>query len=317
METITLGSSGIEVSRLCIGAWQAAGWSSSDDDRFVEVVQHAMDRGLNFIDTAEGYGGGRSEELVARALGPRRDHMVVATKVGPSHAAPDDLGQALDASLQRLQTDHVNLYQYHWPSPDVPLAETLGAMEEQRRAGKIRAIGVSNWLAPEWDEFDDPARIDALQPCHSLLWRSAETAAIPTCRAHNIAVIPYSPLCQGALAGRFRSMDDVPDQRDPRRKNKVWRQEKLPGVLAVIDKLEEIGQKYDKTMAQTALRWLLDQPGVTAPIVGASRVAQVDDNLGALNWHLDADDWAALDEISRPLSADLTPQDTLWGWHPK
>ena len=112
-------------------------------------------------------------------------------------------------------------------------------------------------------------------------------------------------------------MDDVPDQRDPRRKNKVWRQEKLPGVLAVIDKLEEIGQKYDKTMAQTALRWLLDQPGVTAPIVGASRVAQVDDNLGALNWHLDADDWAALDEISRPLSADLTPQDTLWGWHPK
>ncbi len=316
METIQLGRTGIEVSRLCIGAWQAAGWATSDDERFVKVAQYALDQGLNFIDTAEGYGGGHSEELVGEAVRGRRDRVIIATKFGPGAATPAKLRDALETSLERLQTDYIDLYQYHWPSPDVPLADTISELEKLKEEGKIRVIGVSNWLGPEWDEIDDPGRVECLQPCHSLLWRSVEANALPICRQHNIAVIPYSPLCQGALAGRFRSMADVPEN-DPRKANKIWREDKLPGVLRVVDELEKIGRKYGKTIAQTALRWLLDQDGITAPIVGASRLEQVDDNLGALDWKLDEADWQSLSELSKPLSADLTYKDTMWGWHSK
>ncbi len=316
MEMTELGKTGIKVSRICIGAWQAAGWATSDDERFIKVVRHAMDKGLNFIDTAEGYGNGHSEEVVAKALEGHRDEMIVATKFGPWNAKGERLEAALENSLKRLQTDHIDLYQYHWPSPEIPLEETISELEKYREQGKIRAIGVSNWMGPEWEEFGDAGRIDSLQPCHSLLWRTVERKVLPLCIENNVAVIPYSPLCQGALAGRFRKMEDIPEK-DPRHSNKVWTKEKLPGVLKVVDKLEEIGRKYDKTIAQTAIRWLLDQPGITAPIVGASRPAQVDDNVGALDWNLDDADWRELSELSLPLSDDLTYKDSMWGWHSK
>lgn len=313
MRKVKLGHTDIEVTRMCIGAWQAAGWASSDDDRFVATVKHALDRGLNFIDTAAAYGSGHSEELVGRAVKGRRDQVVVATKF---HARePGDVRKALEKSLRLLGMDHVDLLQQHWPSAQIGCEAVLDEMEELRREGKIRAIGVSNWMEPEWEEVKDHARVDSLQPCYSLIWRSIEKSVLGLCRRNSISVIPYSPLCQGLLTGRFREQADVP--KDSRRGNRRAKPDELPATLKVVDALAEAARKNGKTVAQAALRWLLDQEGITSVIVGASRPEQVDDNLGALDWKLDPADWKSLADLSWPMSEGLKPYDTLWNWHPR
>ena len=315
MEKTVLGKTGIEVSRLCIGCWQAAGWATSDDDRFVKTVRHALDLGLNFLDTAVAYGAGHSETLVGKAIAGRRDEVVVASKLRASKSAPEDVRKELEGSLKRLNTDYIDIYQQHWPAKDVPLAETIGTLEELRDEGKLRVVGVSNWMEPEWEEIDDPSRIDTLQPNYSLLWRSIEKHVLELCKKHRIAVIPYSSLCQGILAGKFDRPDDAPD--DSRRANRRLKPDQFGEVKKILAVLKEVADAYGKSMAETALRWLLDQDGVTAPIVGASRPDQVDRNLGALDWHLGAEDWQRLSDVSKPLSADLKPHDSMWGWHPR
>ncbi len=315
METTQLGRTGIEVSRICMGCWQAAGWATSDDDRFVRTIQHGLDQGLTFLDTAVAYGRGHSEELVAKAVAGRRTQVVIATKFSDSSGRPADVRKALDAALARLKTDYVDLFQQHWPPKDIPLADTIGALEKLKEEGKIRAVGVSNWMEPEWAEIDDPSRVDSLQPNHSLLWRSIEKSVLPMCIQHRIAVITYSSLCQGILAGKFTSLDAIP--KDPRASNRRLKPEAWPQVQGVLGVLAEVARRHGKTMGQTAVRWLLDQPGITAAIVGASRPEQVDENLGALGWKLDPADWQRLAEASWPLSQDLQPHDTLWNWHPR
>jgi myo-inositol catabolism protein IolS len=315
METSTIGRTGIVVPRLCVGCWQAAGWASSDDRRFMETLRHAIDKGLVFLDTAEGYGNGHSEDLVGRVIADRRDRVVLATKFSPGASRPKDIRTHLEQSLRRLGTDTIDLYQQHWPPKNIPLADTIGELERLQEEGKIRAVGVSNWMEPEWREIADPGRIDCLQPNHSLLWRSIEKSVLPLCRENGIGVITYSSLCQGILAARFKTRDDIP--KDMRSRNYRLRPEHFDDTLRVVAALEEIARKYEKTPAQTALRWLLDQQGITAAIVGASRPEQVDDNLKALDWKLDDEDWESLSRISAPLSENLGPRDTLWGWHPR
>ena len=315
METAMLGRTGIEVSRLCMGCWQAAGWASSDDDQFLATIRHGLDLGLNFLDTAVGYGRGHSEELVGKAIAGRREQVVVATKFSPPSSRPADVRTALEEALVRLGTDYIDLFQQHWPPVDIPLADTIGELERLRDEGKIRAIGVSNWMEPEWGELGDPSRVDCLQPNHSLLWRSIERSVLALCRKHEIGIITYSSLCQGILAGRFRTLDDIPQ--DPRKNNRRLKPDVFPQVLEVVGVLEDVAAKYGKSLAETALRWLLDQHGITAAIVGASRPHQIDRNLGALDWKLSPDDWQRLADVSWPLSADLKPHDTLWNWHPR
>ena len=315
METTQLGRTGIEVTRLCMGCWQAAGWATSDDERFVATIRHGLDQGLNFLDTAVGYGRGHSEELVGKAVEGRREQVVIATKFSHPSSRPEGVRKALDEALARMKTDYIDLFQQHWPPKDIPLGETIGALEELKKEGKIRVIGVSNWMEPEWDEIDDPSRVETLQPNYSLLWRSIEPNVLPLCRKHNIGILTYSSICQGILAGRFRTLDAIPQ--DSRSHNRRLTAEDFPGVLKVLDVLEGVAAKHGKTMAQTALRWLLDQDGVTATIIGASRPEQVDQNLGALDWKLDPEDWQLMADVSWPLSADLKPHDTLWHWHPR
>ena len=315
METTTLGRTGIEVSRICMGCWQAAGWATSDDERFVRTIQHGLDQGLTFLDTAVGYGRGHSEELVGKAIAGRREQVVVATKFSHPSSRPDGVAKACEEALVRLGTDHIDLFQQHWPPPEIPLADTIGALERLKEQGKIRAVGVSNWMEPEWGEIDDPARIDCLQPNYSLLWRSIERSVLTLCRRHDVGIITYSSICQGILTGRWRTLENIPE--DSRSHNRRLTPEDFPQVLEVLAVLEEVAAKYDKTMAQTAIRWLLDQEGVTCTIVGASRPEQVDQNLGALDWHLDPDDWHRLADVSWPLSENLKPHDSMWHWHPR
>ena len=315
METTQLGRTGIEVSRICMGCWQAAGWATSDDDRFVRTIQHGLDQGLTFLDTAVAYGRGHSEDLVAKAVAGRRAQVVIATKFSHPSSRPADVRSALEGALARLKTDYVDLFQQHWPPKDIPLADTIGALEKLKEEGKIRAIGVSNWMEPEWAEIDDPSRVDSLQPNYSLLWRSIEKSVLPMCIERRIAVITYSSLCQGILAGKFTSLDAIP--KDSRASNRRLKAETWPQVQGVLAVLADVAGRYGKTMSQTAIRWLLDQPGITAAIVGASRPEQVDQNLGALGWKLDPADWRRLADASWPLSKDLQPHDSLWNWHPR
>ena len=214
-----------------------------------------------------------------------------------------------------MNTDYVDLYQQHWPPKEPPLADTIGEMEEMKKEGKIRAIGVSNWMEPEWDVIDDPSRVECLQPNHSLLWRSIEKSVLPLCEKNDIATLTYSTLCQGILAGKFKDLNDIPE--DSRKSNQRLTPEVWPQVQEVLKALQEVAEKYGRTMAQTAIRWNLDQPGITCAIVGASRPDQVDKNLGALDWKLEQEDWQKLADVSWPLSEGLKPHDTLWNWHPR
>ncbi len=308
METSSLGKSGINVTRLCIGTWQASGWATSDSNTFLRTIDFALGEGLNFIDTAEAYGAGHSEQLVGRAIKGKRDSLIIATKFNHTHSPPAKLRKSLISSLRRLGTEYIDLYQQHWPPKKPPLDETLLELEKLKKEGKIRAIGVSNWMEPEWEEVQSHSLIDSLQPCYSLLWRNIEQNVLPMCIKESIAVLPYSPLCQGLLA---RKMTTTPE--DHRKKNVAF-QKPLDELYQLLKQLSE---KYSRTYAQISLRWLLDQDGVTAPIVGASTPEQMRENLGVFGWELSKEDKDSLSLLTQTFSSELTPHDTLWGWHPK
>jgi aryl-alcohol dehydrogenase-like predicted oxidoreductase len=313
MEYIKLGKSDLLVSRLCIGTWQAAGWEGSDSEAFNKIIKGSLDRGLNFIDTAESYGDGYAEEALSKALGSERQRVIIASKFSHKNASADNARKSLEQSLRRLKTDYIDLYQYHWPSPTVPLRETLDAMRQFKKEGKIRAIGISNWNEPEFDENDDMSDIDTLQNCYSLLWRSIEKQTLPFCISKGVSVLAYSPLAQGILADRFADIDNLP--KDPRRQNVLLSAERFSETKKVLAEVRRVSQIIGKPLSQVSLRWLLDKEGIGAVIVGATRLEQLEQNLGALNWKLEKKDWDSLSEYTSDYSKNLEPHDTLWGWH--
>jgi aryl-alcohol dehydrogenase-like predicted oxidoreductase len=214
MDTITLGMTELEVSRIAFGTWQLGGeWGQFDEEQAVAAIQKARGLGINFFDTAQGYGFGASEELLGRALRDdldnRRDEIVIATKGGlrmTEHgvvrdARPDFLRDGLEDSLRSLRVEHIDIYQVHWPDPDVPFAETAAALEELVQEGKIRHVGVSNYDAAQMGEFARIRPVETLQPPYSLFRRDIETGVLPFTREHDIGVLVYGPLAHGLLAG--------------------------------------------------------------------------------------------------------------------
>jgi len=315
MEYTNLGRLDIQVSRICFGCWQAHGWDKSDDQNFTRLVREALDGGITFFDTAEAYGNGHSEKLLGVALSGVRQDAVIASKFPFHKAKPAQIRSSLESTLRNLKTDYLDLYQQHWPPKSPPLEDSIAELEKLRDEGKIRAVGVSNWMEPEWEEFGAPGRIETLQPCYSLLWRSIERTVLPLCKKHNIAVIPYSPLCQGILAGRFTDLEDIPN--DPRKQNRLLKEDVFPEVQKVLAVIDEISKRVSRPWSAVALRWLLDREGVTSVIAGVTASEQLNSNFKALGWKLTEEDFRALDEISWPLSKDLKPHDSLWNWHPK
>jgi aryl-alcohol dehydrogenase-like predicted oxidoreductase len=318
MEYRFMGRTGLKVSELCLGT-QTFGWGADEPtahalaDRFVEA-------GGNFFDTSNIYNEGQSETMLGTWLKSRgnRSQLVIASKVYfPVGDGPNDTGltrkhilEQIDASLQRLQTEYIDLYQTHCWDASTPLEETLRALDDLVRAGKVRYIGASNFTPSQLmraimlSEMRGWARFDCLQPEYSLLVRSTEWELLPLCRAEGIGVIPWSPLAGGWLTGKYQRgqpappesrvgradrWDDLPEQREDER---TW---------DIIDALMEISQSLGKTPAQVALNWLLQQPGVTAPIMGARKLAQLEDNLGSVGWALSADELDRLDAASHIL----------------
>jgi 1-deoxyxylulose-5-phosphate synthase len=308
VEYRALGDSDLRVSEICLGTWTTFG-GSVDDDAAIALVDAAFEQGINFFDTANLYSGGRSEEVLGRALEDRpRESFVVATKVygempnGDRGLSHEQVLKQIDASLGRLQLDHVDLYQCHSWDDDVPVEETLGALTEVVDAGKARFIGVSNWSggqisgAVELAREKGFAKIVSSQPEYSLLRREPEQDVIPVSRGVGVSQIVYSPLAQGALTGKYLPGQSVPDDTRAaiRRDGSVW--EYLDDdALERVQRLRPIADGLGLTMVELALAWILREPNVASAIVGASRPEQVRANAAASGLALDEATLQAID----------------------
>jgi aryl-alcohol dehydrogenase-like predicted oxidoreductase len=301
-----LGSSDIEVSEVSLGSWLTySGGVEREQAR--ACVQAAFDAGINFIDTANVYGRGASETLLGEALaGHERASYVLATKVYFPMSDTDrglsaaQIHKQIDASLKRLQTDYVDLYQCHRYDEQTPLAETMGALTEVVRAGKARHIGFSEWPVERIDEalaLADVERFVSSQPQYSMLWRAPEAEVIPLCAREDISQIVWSPLGQGVLTGKYLPGEPPPaDSRAASEEMSGFIDRLLaPPVLEAVQRLRPVAEQAGLTMAQLALAWVLREPNVASAIVGASRPEQVHANASASGIELSADTLAAID----------------------
>ena len=321
MEYVNLGRTGLRVSRLCLGTmtFGSTEWRPwiLPEDAGRPFIRHALDVGINFFDTADMYSRGVSEEIVGRALGDftTRDQVVIATKAFfPMGDGPNDRGlsrkhlfDAIDASLRRLGTDHVDLYQIHRFDPHTPIEETLEALNDIVRAGKARYIGASSMYAWQFarmlqmSERHGWARCVSMQNHYNLVYREEEREMLPLCRAEGIGIIPWSPLARGFLAGnrdRAAGPDEKKGGETLRAKTDEYAQSLYyaDSDFRVVDRVVEIARGRGVTPAQVALAWILRQPGVTAPIIGVTRVEQLDKAVAALDVTLDDEECQRLEE---------------------
>jgi len=318
----TLGSTDIRVSIVAMGCWSIAGgqtWGPQEESDSVAAIEASLEAGVNFFDTAEGYGDGYSEELLGRVLAGRRQHVVIATKVSPSHLRPADLKAACERSLRRLRTDYVDLYQIHWPSREVPVAETASALLELREQGKVRAIGCSNFGVGDLDELLRHADVVTDQLPYSLLWRAIEFEIQPLCVERGVGILPYSPLAQGLLTGKFRSPDEVPEGRARTRLFSGRRPRARHGesgaeeeTFQALESLRAICQELGLPMAQVALAWLLSRPGVCSVLAGARNARQARANAAAGDLELPADALDRLTAATEALKQRLGPNPDMW-----
>lgn len=308
-----LGRTGLKVSNLCLGAmtFGHSQWGC-DEGTAVKIIDRFLGAGGNFIDTADVYSSGISEEIVGRAIRGRRPSVVLATKVaGPMGTGPNDLGlsrrhvlDAVDASLRRLGTDFIDLYQVHAYDPTTPLEETLGALDDCVRAGKARYVGCSNYSAWQIVKANaiarqiSVARYDCLQPQYSLVCREIEREHVPACIEEGMGIIPWSPLGGGLLTGKFRSATTGPEgsriASDPMAKDRFVTERNL----RIADAVAAVAKRLGRTPGQVALAWVAQQPGITAPIFGARTLEQLEENLGAADLTLDDEARKRLDEVS-------------------
>ena len=317
MEYRNLGRTGLKVPALCMGTMQF-GWSVDEADT-QRILSRTYEVGINFIDTAdvyskwvEGNPGGVAEEYIGRWMKQAkvpRDRLVIATKVrGRLGEGPNDEGlsrvhimQAVEASLRRMQTDYIDLYQTHWSDQSTPIEETLRAMDDLVRQGKVRYVGASNYKAWElmqalWvsDKYN-LVRYDSLQPHYNLIERAEfEVELRDVCKTYGLGVIPYSPLAGGFLTGKYRKDKPMPDSR----RAKGLQHAMTEKNFALIDKMDEIGKAHNATLSQVALTWLLADPVITSPIIGATSLEQLEENLGALDLKLTGEEKQALNELT-------------------
>lgn len=322
MRTRKLGTSDLEVPVICFGCWAIAGdsvWGPQDERDAIDAIRLAVDLGMNFFDTAEGYGAGESEALLGRGLKGIRERAIIASKASPGHHEPAKLRAACEESLRRLRTDYLDLYQLHWPSREVPFADTWGAMEELIAEGKVRAGGVSNWGPRDLDELLQAGRPASNQVSYSLLFRAIEYEILPRCIEEQIGILCYMPLMQGLLAGKFANADEVPPGRARTRHFSGDRPQARHGepgaeeeTFAAVRAIREIADGLGAPMAQVAIAWVLAQPGVTSAITGIRNPEQARANAAAAELELPPDVLEALDRITEPLKRLLGPNADMW-----
>jgi aryl-alcohol dehydrogenase-like predicted oxidoreductase len=311
-----LGRSGVRVSELCLGSMTFG--REIDEDASHRMIHRFLELGGNFIDTADVYSSGVSEEITGAAIGAKRDDVVLATKVRfPMGEGPNDVGasrkhimQACEASLRRLGTDYIDLYQIHCWDAGTPLEETLSALTDLVRQGKVRYIGASNftgWQIAQatWTaDVHHLERFVSLQPQYSMVERHIDYDVVPACEQSGLAIIPWGPLGQGWLTGKYKQGEPPPEgariSTAEEDYEEAWDKRATERNWAIVGEVGTIAEETGKSYAQVALNWLLHRPAVTAPIIGATKPSQLEDNLGATDWDLDDDQIERLDKVSAP-----------------
>ena len=320
----TLPRTDLSVSQLCFGCWGITGdlhWGERLEEESVGAMAAAIEHGVNFFDTAPMYADGASESLLGRFLADRkaRSEVIVATKIRPNMMAPADVIAECEGSLQRLQTDYIDLYQTHWTSRDVPIADTWSAMQELQEQGKVRHIGVCNAGLNDLAAVSETQLPATNQIPYNLVWRMIEKEVLPQCIRQDIGVLVYSPLMHGMLADKYQTLADVPDGRARSRHYHHSRPNTRHGeegceaeTSAALQRIREIAQSLNRPMADVALAWLLQKPGLTSVIVGAKNATQFNENINAVKNPLSSDVVDALDQATAPLIPLLGDNVDMW-----
>jgi aryl-alcohol dehydrogenase-like predicted oxidoreductase len=310
LATTELGSTGLQISRVGFGAWAIGGaewefgWGPQDDEESIATIHHALELGINWIDTAAAYGFGRSEEVVGRALQGVAERPFVFTKCslleGPGRRVIHELGRdsvrrEAEASLARLGVDAIDLYQIHWPNPEADIEEGFAAMQELKDEGLVRHIGVSNFSGDQLRRIQSVARVETLQPPYSLVVRDAEAEILPFAEREGIGVIVYSPMGSGLLSGKMtrERINSLPDN-DWRKSSQRFQEPQLSENLATVDRITQVADRLGVSTAAVAIAWTLHHPAVDGAIVGMRRPDQVDELLAAAALELSDEDAAAL-----------------------
>ena len=318
MEYRNLGNTGLKVSVICLGAmtFTEKGWRSAGTMSFSEiqkVVDYALDNGVNFFDTADIYAFGESEELLGKALGNRKNDVIIATKVrGVMSDDPNDRGlsryhifKSIDASLKRLGRDYIDLYQVHWWDNSTPIEETIDALNDLVRVGKVRYIGISDFAgwqiarSVSLQEAKNYAKFVSAQMYYSLLGRDIEFEVVPACETLGLGILAWSPLAGGFLTGKY-SRDNIPEGSRYARMERPFLRFDFEKGYFVVDELRKLAEKYNATVSQVALNWIKAKPFISSIIIGVRSLEQLKDNLGCVNWDLSEEDVSYLDEITAP-----------------
>ncbi len=302
MDYVTLGKSGLKVPVVGFGAWQAGqkGWGTDySDEDVIGAIRHSLDNGVNFIDTAEVYGMGHSEEVVSRALeGYDRDDVIIATKVAGHHLRKRDLVKAADDSLKRLKTNYIDLYQLHWPDFYIPLEETISGMQELADRGKIRHIGLCNFPPSMVEEIysrgNHGITIASNQMRYNIVQREVEAELYPYMKKKGISMIAWSPIAKGILTGKYNA-ENLPDD-EVRKNDPLFRTENFQNLAPLLGELKSLSEKYGRTMAQVSLNYLISKGAIVIP--GAKNAKQAEENMGAAGWRLSKADIESLDRAS-------------------
>jgi aryl-alcohol dehydrogenase-like predicted oxidoreductase len=310
MNTRQLGTNGPHFTEIGFGAWAIGGsweygWGKVDDRESIAAIHRALDLGINWIDTAAVYGLGHSEEVVGQAIKDRRDRAFVATKCSQvwhekknvrTHAGRASIRKEVEASLRRLQTDYIDLYQIHWPDRHTPVEESWNEMVRLRDEGKVQYIGVCNFGVDLLSRCERIAHVDSLQPIYNVLERDIEPEILPYCKVNGIGIVAYSPMQSGLLTGSFDISKLAPDDWRIVHSEK-FREPKLSRGLRVVEALRPIAAKYGKTVGQLSIAWVLMNTAITSAIVGARRLAQVEQNIESTGWSITQEDMAEIERI--------------------
>jgi aryl-alcohol dehydrogenase-like predicted oxidoreductase len=312
MEYKKIGNSGVKVSELCLGCMMFGG--PADEAESVKIINRALDAGINFLDTANWYANKNSEVVVGKAIKGKRDKIVLATKVyGKMGEGPNDYGcsryhimREVENSLRRLDTDHIDLYQLHRYDPETPLEETMRALDDLVRQGKVCYVGCSNF--PAWAIckalwVSDKMGLEpfaSCQPRYNAIDRKIETEVIPCCLEHGIGLIVYSPLFRGFLTGKYKRGEALPEGSRAARGDVTIKTAFTESNFDVLEKMTEMARVRGKTVSQYAIAWTLANPAVTSSIIGPRTLEQLEDNLGSIGWKLSPEELKKIDEISPP-----------------
>lgn len=326
MELRPFGRTGLDVSAVGFGCWEVGGgYGHVEEAEFARAVGRALDLGVNCFDTAEGYGMGASERALGQALGGRRDEAIVVTKFGMNYRDKPNLRDSsrervfasIDKSLKNLGTDYVDVYLVHWPDRLTPFEETMQALGDVVRDGKVRFVGLSNFKLEEIEACMAVRRVDVVQYGWNMFDRRMQRDILPYCAEHGVGFMAYGSLAFGLLTGTFTEEMDFGTQDWRSRQGNMgsikmfaalFGPEKFKDNVRAVEQLEKIAARYDKSLPQLALRWATSHPAVSTALVGCRTVSEVEDNVGALGWSIDDADLAEIDAIFERHDIDTTPE---------